>query len=263
MSELSGRGAEEPSMSQATVLILDDDVGVSRLLHTALTSWGLTAEVLGEPDQVLEAIRVHGYDLLLLDVVLPGLNGLDILPVIQDACPSLKVIIMTGYADKAMAIDALRAGAFDFLEKPIDLTLLHHTVKRAIEAQEMARAHRQTLDELRRSQVRAASAHRASRRVEYRTPRDAPGHVGAGSQCRARPSRYRGAHHYPLALARLTPDRRYASGRAPVALQVESDTVGQYHSRSRGGSRHPPRGGPGAIGPRDAHRPDDQKWTHE
>jgi FixJ family two-component response regulator len=140
-------------MSQSVVLILDDDDQVCKFLQTLLSSWGFVAEVLSEPQQVLEIIGRRHYDLLLLDVVLPGMNGLDILPSIHEARPELKVIIMTGYADKAMAIDALRAGAFDFLEKPIDLTLLHHTVKRAIEAQEMARAHQQTLSELRCSQA--------------------------------------------------------------------------------------------------------------
>jgi FixJ family two-component response regulator len=140
-------------MNRTAVLILDDDAQVCRFLQTVLTSWGLVAEVLSEPQQALEVMGLNHYDLLLLDVVLPGISGIDLLPNIREAYPELKVIIMTGYADQAMAIDALRAGAFDFLEKPIDLTLLHHTVKRAIEAQEMARAHRQTLSELQRSQA--------------------------------------------------------------------------------------------------------------
>lgn len=140
-------------MSRASVLILDDDAQMGKLLKAALASWGVATDVLVEPRQVLEAIGLHDYDLLLLDVVLPGMNGIDLLPTIRETCPGLKVIIMTGYANKAMAIDALRAGAFDFLEKPIDLTLLHHTVKRAIEAQEMARAHRQALDALQHSQA--------------------------------------------------------------------------------------------------------------
>ncbi len=157
-------------MSQATVLILDDDAQVGNLLRAALASWGLAADVLGEPQEGLEAIGQHDYDLLLLDVMLPGMNGIDFLPSIQETCPALKVIIMTGYADKAMAIDALRAGAFDFLEKPIDLTLLHHTVKRVIEAQEMARAHRQTLDELQRSkeELQADASHLEQLNTELR-----------------------------------------------------------------------------------------------
>ncbi len=144
-------GNREAMMSQASVLILDDEAQICKLLQAALGSWGMAADVLGESEHVLEAIGQRNYDLLLLDVLLPSMNGIDLLPIIHETCPTLKVIIMTGYADKAMAIDALRAGAFDFLEKPIDLTLLHHTVKRAVEAQEMARAHRQTLCELQRS----------------------------------------------------------------------------------------------------------------
>ncbi len=157
-------------MSQASVLILDDDAQICKLLQTALGSWGVAAEVLGESEHVLEAIERRDYDLLLLDVLLPSINGLDLLPIIHETCPTLKVIIMTGYADKAMAIDALRAGAFDFLEKPIDLTLLHHTVKRAIEAQEMARAHRQTLSELKRSkeELQAHATHLEQLNTELR-----------------------------------------------------------------------------------------------
>lgn len=157
-------------MSKATVLILEDDAAVGNLLQTALASWGSVANVVGESSLAFEALGQHDYDLLLLDVLLPDMNGMDFLASIREICPALKVIIMTGYADKAMAIDALRAGAFDFLEKPIDLTLLHHTVKRAIEAQEMARAHRQTLDELHRSKadLQAYASHLEQLNTELR-----------------------------------------------------------------------------------------------
>lgn len=157
-------------MNQATVLILDDDHQVGNFLRTALAKWELVADVVGETSLAFEAIGRHNYDLLLLDVLLPDMNGIDFLASIREICPTLKVIIMTGYADIAMAIDALRAGAFDFLEKPIDLTLLHHTVKRAVEAQEMARAHRQTLDELHRSkeELQAYASHLEQLNTELR-----------------------------------------------------------------------------------------------
>ena len=65
--------------------------------------------------------------------------------------------MMTGYADKTMAIDALRASAFDFFEKPIDLDVLSHTVDRALDIQAMARVHQQALDDLRHSQTKLQS----------------------------------------------------------------------------------------------------------
>jgi FixJ family two-component response regulator len=78
--------------------------------------------------------------------------------------------MMTGYADKAMAIEALRMGAFDFLEKPIELQLLQHAVKRALETQAMAQAHRHTLSELQRSkeELQAYTAHLEQLNTELR-----------------------------------------------------------------------------------------------
>ncbi len=138
-------------MSQPAVLVLDDDAQVCRLLQQAFATWGLTADTLQESQHALEAVRRYTYDVVLLDVVLPELSGMEVLVHLRQMCPASKIIMMTGYADKAMAINALRAGAFDFLEKPIDLTLLSHAVQRALEAQAMARAHQHTLEELQRS----------------------------------------------------------------------------------------------------------------
>ena len=148
-------------MRQASVLIVDDDEQIGRLLQTVLATLGLTVETLQDPRSVLDLVRLHEYDLIFLDVVMPGVSGMDLLASIRDAMPKSYVMMMTGYADKAMAIEALRLGAFDFLEKPLDLTLLQHVVKRALEAQAMARAHQQTLSELQRSlnELQAYTAH--------------------------------------------------------------------------------------------------------
>ena len=141
-------------MSHASLLILDDDPQVCRLLQAVFDArGGINAEALKEPKYALDRLHHYAYDVVLLDVVMPDISGMSILEHIRDTCPETKVIMMTGYADKAMAIEALRAGAFDFLEKPIELDVLSHTVNRALEAQAIARAHQQTLAELQRSQA--------------------------------------------------------------------------------------------------------------
>jgi len=157
-------------MSQSSVLILDDDAQTGRMLRAALASWGLTADTLQEPLRSLDLLRQHEYDLILLDVVMPDVSGMDLLASIREVCPAACVIMMTGYADKAMAIEALRMGAFDFLEKPIDLQLLQHAVKRALETQAMAQAHRHTLSELQRSkeELQAYTAHLEQLNTELR-----------------------------------------------------------------------------------------------
>ena len=157
-------------MSQTSVLILDDDEQIGRLVQTALTPLGLQAETLQDPRSALDLVRLHEYDLIFLDVVMPEVSGMDLLASIREATPNSYVMMMTGYADKAMAIEALRMGAFDFLEKPLDMTLLQHAVKRALEAQTMARAHQQTLSELQRSQneLQAYTAHLEQLNTELR-----------------------------------------------------------------------------------------------
>jgi FixJ family two-component response regulator len=139
-------------MSQASLLVLDDDAQLGRMLQSALAAWGIGAEIFQEPRQALDRLQQHAYDVVLLDIVMPDMNGMEVLVHLREVCPETKVIMMTGYADKTVAIEALRAGAFDFLEKPIELDVLSHTVNRALEAQTMERAHRQTLEELRCSQ---------------------------------------------------------------------------------------------------------------
>ena len=139
-------------MSQASLLVLDDDAQLGRMLQSAFATWGIRAEIFQAARQALDRLQQHTYDVALLDIVMPDMNGMEVLVHIREVCPETKVIMMTGYADKTMAIEALRAGAFDFLEKPIELAVLSHTVNRALEAQTMERVHRQTLEELRRSQ---------------------------------------------------------------------------------------------------------------
>jgi FixJ family two-component response regulator len=139
-------------MSQASLLILDDDPQICRLFQAVFDAQGINTEASKEPKDALERLQQRHYDVVLLDVVLPDMSGIEVLEQLRDVCPETKVIVMTGYADKTMAIDALRAGAFDFLEKPIELDVLLHTVKRALETQAMARAHHQTLEALQHSQ---------------------------------------------------------------------------------------------------------------
>jgi FixJ family two-component response regulator len=76
---------------------------------------------------------------------MPEMNGIDLLVDIRQSCPDTKVILITGYADKDMAIKALSRGACDFLEKPMTMDLFYHVVKRALDSQRTEMAHRQTL----------------------------------------------------------------------------------------------------------------------
>lgn len=140
-------------MQQPRILIVDDDDQICRLLFEVFASWGMQATHLKEPRQVSDELQQHFYNLIMLDIVMPGVSGLDLLAEIHEYYPETKVIIMTGYADKTSAIEALRLGAFDFLEKPFALDLLSHAVKRALHTQKVELEHKSTLRKLQQSQA--------------------------------------------------------------------------------------------------------------
>jgi FixJ family two-component response regulator len=107
---------------------------------------------LTDPALVVSEISQQFYHIILLDVRMPELSGVELLPAVVTQSPHSKVILITGYADKDVAVAALRRGAFDLLEKPISLDLLAHVVGQALDVQETERHYQETLVELQHSQ---------------------------------------------------------------------------------------------------------------
>ncbi|MEN6440224.1 MAG: response regulator [Syntrophobacter sp.] len=141
----------------ARVLIVDDDQLVCNMLTELIVSWGLIAEGFTRPEEALLKVRRNECDILLLDVFISDLCGLDLLPEIHRDGSILKVIIITGFADKEMAIRALQLGAFDFLEKPFQTELLYHTIVRALKSLENERESRRLIIDLKQSQAELLS----------------------------------------------------------------------------------------------------------
>ena len=135
------------------ILVVDDEASLCTFLADVLAADGMVVHGLTNPCMVLETLRQISYDLILLDVVMSPVTGLELLAQIRPFYPETKIIMMTAYADKEKVLDALRLGAFDFLEKPIALDLLSHAVQRALHLQAVERAHTSTVAELRHSQT--------------------------------------------------------------------------------------------------------------
>jgi DNA-binding NarL/FixJ family response regulator len=117
-----------------------------------ISGWGINTRTVTKPRLVANQVRHCFYNIVLLDIVMPERSGFDLILEIKSLCPETKIIIMTGYADKEKAIKALRLGVFDFLEKPIKMELLLHSVVRALDTQKTKLDLRRTLRELERSQ---------------------------------------------------------------------------------------------------------------
>jgi len=114
-----------------SVLIVDDEMAIRELCARALKNYQVAEAADGE--QALELLAHRSFDVILTDVMMPRLNGLDLLEKVKQKAPDQIAVVMTGFADKEVVLRALKAGADDFLTKPINLLQLKATIDRAIE----------------------------------------------------------------------------------------------------------------------------------
>ncbi|WP_016914571.1 response regulator transcription factor [Vreelandella stevensii] len=141
----------EPPLS--TIAVVDDDTDLRESLVWLLSSVGLTAQPFASGDAFLAAQRDH-IAVLLLDVRMPGLSGLQVQQALLDQQDTLPIIMMTGHGDVPMAVAALKAGAFEFIEKPFNHQQLIEIVQRALE---YARQRQQTQAQVADLQARYAA----------------------------------------------------------------------------------------------------------
>lgn len=128
----------------ATILVVDDEEVLRTLCSHALAEYRtLTA---GDGDEALLLLEREPVDLILTDVMMSGVDGLELLRRSKEQTPNRPVIVMTGYADKEIILQALKANADDFITKPINLLQLRTTVQKALERQHL----REELVELKR-----------------------------------------------------------------------------------------------------------------
>jgi FixJ family two-component response regulator len=134
---------------EATVFIVDDDEAVRDSLAFLMQSVGLRTESYDSADSFLQAGVSQRAGCLLLDIRMPGMSGLELQGVLEERGIQLPVIFISGHADVPMAVRALKAGAFDFVEKPFNDQLLLDGVQRAIEADRQQRQSEAQLGEWR------------------------------------------------------------------------------------------------------------------
>ena len=120
------------------VWLVDDDASIRWVLERALKGAGMLPRVFEAAELALDALRGDSPDVLVTDIRMPGLSGLDLVRKIHGARPQLPVIVMTAHADLDNAVSAYESGAFEYLPKPFDIDQVVELVKRA--AQSVQRA---------------------------------------------------------------------------------------------------------------------------
>ena len=122
------READDRPRPAARVLVVDDDDEMRILLRRTLEFDGYEVTERDRGTHVLEALRGAPFDLIILDKEMPGLTGLDLLPMLRREFPQVPVVLVTAFGGRQIAASALRLGAASYLEKPFRLGQLRDVI---------------------------------------------------------------------------------------------------------------------------------------
>ena len=122
-----------PNMPKNTILVVDDDAGHRSMLLTLLSDWGYRLEGARDGETAVALCRTQSFDLVLMDVRMTGISGIEALQEIKLRQQELPILIMTAYSDVKTAVEAIKAGAYDYLTKPLNFDDLQQAMERALD----------------------------------------------------------------------------------------------------------------------------------
>jgi DNA-binding NtrC family response regulator len=125
------------------ILVVDDDEVMRQTLSDVLKKRGYTVSTAETGGQTISSIKKQLFDLILLDIRLPDMDGLDVLKGIKEIESDLMVIVMTAYSDVQTAVTAMKSGAYDYIDKPFELEELKILIQKALETQNLKNEIRQ------------------------------------------------------------------------------------------------------------------------
>ncbi len=127
---------------QATILIADDEIFIREGLQEALQKPGYAIETAIDGNQARKMLLERDYNLVVLDLRMPGPSGMELLEEIGEHHPDTQCIILTAHGNVSTAVEAMRKGAYDFVTKPVDLDHLRLMVDRALDRFELVAENR-------------------------------------------------------------------------------------------------------------------------
>ncbi|MBI4466776.1 MAG: sigma-54-dependent Fis family transcriptional regulator [Acidobacteria bacterium] len=136
-------------MPPFSILVVDDESGIRSSLQAILREEGWETDAAATGEECLKAAEKKRYDLLLLDVWLPGMDGLEVLRRLKERDPHPLVIVISGHATIETAVKATKLGAFDFIEKPLSMEKTVLLVRHALDQLLLAEENRELRDQLR------------------------------------------------------------------------------------------------------------------
>ena len=114
------------------ILVVDDEEALRTVLSAELEGEGYQVTTAADGREAINVLTTSGFDLILLDIKMPNVDGFEVLKFVKEKHPKTKVIMLTGFADLKNAIESKKLGAEDFVSKPYDLVDLLTTVERVL-----------------------------------------------------------------------------------------------------------------------------------
>ncbi len=124
-------------MSKNTILVVDDEKSMCELLQDTLLKENFSVYIAETPYKAIEIIENNNVDIVLLDLVMPGMDGIDVLREIKHIKPDTVVIMMTGYGTIDTAVEAMKLGAYDYITKPFRMSKIKTDIVRILEREQI------------------------------------------------------------------------------------------------------------------------------
>jgi len=169
----------EGGVKMKPILIVEDEAILRDSLHDWLTDGGYQVETTNEGEKALEAIAKQDFGLLILDLRLPGKNGIEVLREAKARSPQLKGIIITAYPSVQTAVEAMREGAIDYLPKPFDLNELEKLVRETLGPIQIEIKPKKAAE---KAPTKPAKEEAKAKKAIAITPEEIPSHLEQGKQ---------------------------------------------------------------------------------
>jgi two-component system response regulator HydG len=143
----TGGGAPDPA--EISVLVVDDEPSNLTSLEKTFQREGMRVLTASHAKEALESVRRHRVDVVLTDLMMPGTNGVELMRALKEVTPDTEVVLMTAYGTVETAVQAMREGAYDFVEKPLKRMQIVKSVRKAAERRVLVAENRSLRQELR------------------------------------------------------------------------------------------------------------------
>lgn len=130
------------------LLIVDDEEIIRSSCIRILSAEGYSVETAGNGEEALKKLQEESFDLVLTDLMMPGISGIELLQRIKEEWPGTEVVVITGHGTVQTAVEALRRGAYDFIEKPFSPDILLHAAERCLEKRNLQLENRRLKHEI-------------------------------------------------------------------------------------------------------------------